>query len=176
MIRRPPRSTLFPYTTLFRSPPFEAKLHSVNGQEANIRTAQEAERIVAAVRDKTFVVQAIERKEKKRNPVAPFITSRLQQEAARKLRFSPKKTMTLAQQLYEGMDIGKEGPLGLITYMRTDSTRIAREAAEEARQVIRERFGAQYIPSTPNVYKTQKAAQEAHEAIRPTSARRDPEP
>src|SRR5206468_1285286 len=108
-------------------PPFEAKLHSVNGQEANIRTAQEAERIVAEVRDKTFVVQAIERKEKKRNPVAPFITSRLQQEAARKLRFSPKKTMTLAQQLYEGMDIGKEGPLGLITYMRTDSTRIARE-------------------------------------------------
>src|SRR6059036_416510 len=156
-------------------PPFEAKLHSVNGQEANIRTAQEAERIVAAVRDKTFVVQAIERKEKKRNPVAPFITSRLQQEAARKLRFSPKKTMTLAQQLYEGMDIGKEGPLGLITYMRTDSTRIASEAAEEARQVIRERFGAQYLPSTPNVYKTQKAAQEAHEAIRPTSAHRDPE-
>ena len=156
-------------------PPFEAKLHSVNGQEASIRTAQEAERIVAAVRDKTFVVQVIERKEKKRNPVAPFITSRLQQEAARKLRFSPKKTMTLAQQLYEGMDIGKEGPLGLITYMRTDSTRIASEAAEEARQVIRERFGAQYLPSTPNVYKTQKAAQEAHEAIRPTSARRDPE-
>src|SRR6266852_5546350 len=85
-------------------PPFEAKLHSVNGREADIRTAQEAERIVAAVRDKTFVVQAIERKEKKRNPVAPFITSRLQQEAARKLRFSPKKTMTLAQQLYEGVD------------------------------------------------------------------------
>src|SRR5881296_3968267 len=156
-------------------PPFETKLHSVNGQEASIRTAQEAERIVAAVRDKTFVVQAIERKEKKRNPVAPFITSRLQQEAARKLRFSPKKTMTLAQQLYEGVDIGKEGPTGLITYMRTDSTRIAREAAEEARQVIRERFGAEYLPATPNVYKTQKAAQEAHEAIRPTSAARDPE-
>src|SRR5216684_4295887 len=156
-------------------PAFEAKFHSVNGREADIRTAQEAERIVAAVRGKTFVVQAIERKEKKRNPVAPFITSRLQQEAARKLRFSPKKTMTLAQQLYEGMDIGKEGPLGLITYTRTDSTRIAREAAEEARQVIRERFGTQYLPSTPNVFKTQKAAQDAHEAIRPTSIHRDPE-
>src|SRR2546430_256512 len=156
-------------------PPFEAKLHSVNGQEADIRTAQEAERIVAAVRDKTFVVQTIERKERKRNPVAPFITSRLQQEAARKLRFSPKKTMTLAQQLYEGMDIGKEGPLGLMTYMRTDSTRIAREAAEEARQVIRERFGSQYLPSTPNVYWTQTTDQDAHEAIRPTSVRRDPE-
>src|SRR5438445_1073908 len=156
-------------------PPFEAKLHSVDGQEADIGTAQEAERVVAAVRDKTFVVQAIERKEKKRNPVAPFITSRLQQEAARKLRFSPKKTMTLAQQLYEGMDIGKEGPVGLITYMRTDSTRIAAEAAEEARQVIRARFGNDSLPATPNVFKTQKAAQEAHEAIRPTSARRDPE-
>src|SRR5947208_2656886 len=156
-------------------PPFEAKLHSVNGREADISTAPEAERIVAAVRGKTFIVQAIERKEKKRNPVAPFITSRLQQDAARKLRFSPKKTMTLAQQLYEGMDIGKEGPVGLITYMRTDSTRIAREAAEEARQVIRERFGNQYLPATPNVFKTQKAAQEAHEAIRPTGAHRDPE-
>src|SRR2546426_3593499 len=156
-------------------PPFEAKLHSVNGREADISTAPEAERIVAAVRGKTFIVQAIERKEKKRNPVAPFITSRLQQEAARKLRFSPKKTMTLAQQLYEGVDIGKEGPTGLITYMRTDSTRIAREAAEEARQLIRERFGSEYLPATLNVFKTQKAAQDAHEAIRPTSIHRDPE-
>jgi len=156
-------------------PPFEAKLHSINSQEADVRTAQEAECVVAAVRDKTFVVLSIERKEKKRNPVAPFITSRLQQEAARKLRFSPKKTMTLAQHLYEGMEIGKEGPVGLITYMRTDSTRVAAEAAEEARQIIRARFGSQYLPATPNVFKTQKAAQEAHEAIRPTSAHRDPE-
>src|SRR5438128_4670395 len=156
-------------------PPFEAKLHSVNGREADISTAPEAERIVAAVRGKTFIVQAIERKEKKRNPVAPFITRRLQQEAARKLRFTPKKTMTLAQQLYEGTEIGQEGPVGLITYMRTDSPRISHEAAEEARRLIRERFGDQYLPATPNVYKTQKAAQEAHEAIRPTSAGRDPE-
>jgi DNA topoisomerase-1 len=155
--------------------PFEAKLHSLNGQDAVIATAQEAERIVADVRGKDFIVQSIERKEKKRNPVAPFITSRLQQEAARKLRFTPKKTMTLAQQLYEGMEIGKEGPVGLITYMRTDSPRIANEAVEEARQVVRERFGAEYLPAAPNVYKTQKAAQEAHEAIRPTSAHRDPE-
>jgi DNA topoisomerase-1 len=156
-------------------PPFEAKLHSVNGQDAVISAAPEAERIVAAVQGKDFTVRSIERKEKKRNPVAPFITSRLQQEAARKLRFTPKKTMMLAQQLYEGMEIGKEGPVGLITYMRTDSTRIAKEAAEEAREVIRERFGAEYLPKTLNVYKTQKAAQEAHEAIRPTSAHRDPE-
>ncbi|MGH7209164.1 MAG: type I DNA topoisomerase [Nitrospiraceae bacterium] len=156
-------------------PPFEARLKSINGRDADIATAQAAEHIVAAVRGTDFVVQSIERQEKRRNPVAPFITSRLQQEAARKLRFSPKKTMTLAQQLYEGTEIGQEGPVGLITYMRTDSTRVSNEAAEEARRLIRERFGDQYLPATPNVYKTQKAAQEAHEAIRPTSAGRDPE-
>jgi DNA topoisomerase-1 len=156
-------------------PPFAAKLNSINGQDADISNGQAAERIVIAVQGKDFVIQSIERKEKKRNPVAPFITSRLQQEAARKLRFTSKKTMTLAQQLYEGIEIGNEGPVGLITYMRTDSPRISNEAAEEARQLIRERFGADYLPATPNVYKTQKAAQEAHEAIRPTSAHRDPE-
>ncbi len=156
-------------------PPFDAKLHSINGQDAEIGTADEAKRVVDDVQGKAFVVQAIERKEKRRNPVAPFITSRLQQEAARKLRFTPKKTMMLAQQLYEGMEIGTEGPLGLITYMRTDSTRISNEAAEETRRLISERFGQPYLPSTPNVYKTQKAAQEAHEAIRPTSVARDPE-
>ena len=155
-------------------PPFDAKLHSVNGQEAVIPSETEATRIVQDIQGKDFVVQTIERKEKRRNPVAPFITSRLQQDAARKLRFSSKKTMMLAQQLYEGMEIGKEGPVGLITYMRTDSTRISDEAAEEARQVIRDRFGDNYLPGTRNVYKNQKAAQEAHEAIRPTSAHRDP--
>jgi DNA topoisomerase-1 len=155
-------------------PPFDAKLHSVNGQEAVLPSETEATRIVQDIQGKDFVVQTIERKEKRRNPVAPFITSRLQQDAARKLRFSSKKTMMLAQQLYEGMEIGKEGPVGLITYMRTDSTRISDESAEEARQLIRERFGDNYLPGTRNVYKNQKAAQEAHEAIRPTSAHRDP--
>ncbi len=156
-------------------PAFEAKLHSVNGQDAEIGTGEQAQQILNAVQGKTFVVQSIERKEKKRNPVAPFITSRLQQEAARKLHFTPKKTMTLAQQLYEGIEIGSEGPTGLITYMRTDSPRVSLEATEDARAVIRERFGMEYLPAAPNVYKTQKAAQEAHEAIRPTSAGRDPE-
>jgi DNA topoisomerase-1 len=156
-------------------PPFEAKLHSIDGQEADVSSAESAQEIVDAVRGKAFVVQAIERKEKRRNPVATFITSRLQQEAARKLHFTPKKTMTLAQQLYEGVEVGAEGSTGLITYMRTDSTRISAEAAEEARQVIRARYGDDYLPATPNVYKTQKAAQEAHEAIRPTSAAREPE-
>jgi DNA topoisomerase-1 len=156
-------------------PPFEAKLHSINGEEASIGTAEAAQKVVSAIEGKPFTVTAIERKEKKRNPVAPFITSRLQQEAARKLHFTPKKTMTLAQQLYEGIEIGAEGQTGLITYMRTDSPRISQEATADARQVIQERFGAEYLPATPNVYKTQKAAQEAHEAIRPTSAARDPE-
>lgn len=156
-------------------PPFEARLHSINGEEAAIATAEQAQKVVAALEGKTFTVTSVERKEKKRNPVAPFITSRLQQEAARKLRFTPKKTMTLAQQLYEGIEIGAEGATGLITYMRTDSPRISQEAMADARQVILERFGQEYLPGTPNVYKTQKAAQEAHEAIRPTSAGRDPE-
>ena len=156
-------------------PTFEAKLYSINGEEATIASSEEAQRVVAAIQGKTLTVESIERKEKKRNPVAPFITSRLQQEAARKLHFSPKKTMTLAQQLYEGMEIGTEGATGLITYMRTDSPRISNEAMADARQVIQDRFGAEYLPATPNVYKTQKAAQEAHEAIRPTSASRDPE-
>ena len=118
-------------------PAFEAKLHSVNGQDADIGTGERAQQILDAVQGKPFVVQSIERKEKKRNPVAPFITSRLQQEAARKLHFSPKKTMTLAQQLYEGIEIGAEGPTGLITYMRTDSPRISQEATEDARVVRR---------------------------------------
>ncbi len=156
-------------------PSFEAKLHSIDGGEASIENTEQASRIVGEVQGKTFVVQSIERREKKRNPVAPFITSRLQQEASRKLHFSPKKTMTLAQQLYEGIEIGAEGATGLITYMRTDSPRISNEAMIDAREVIQTRFGAEYLPATPNVYKTSKAAQEAHEAIRPTSAARDPE-
>jgi DNA topoisomerase I len=156
-------------------PPFEAKLHSINGEEASISNADQAQQVVAAIQGKAFTVTSIERKEKRRNPVAPFITSRLQQEAARKLHFTPKKTMTLAQQLYEGIEIGAEGSTGLITYMRTDSPRISNEAMTEAREVIQSRFGSEYLPEKPNVYKTQKAAQEAHEAIRPTSAARDPE-
>ena len=156
-------------------PPFDAKLITINGKEAVVSSSDEAEHIVHAVQNKTFLVQSLEKKDRRRNPAAPFITSRLQQEAARKLRFSPKKTMVLAQQLYEGLEIGTEGPTGLITYMRTDSPRISEEAAQEAKEIILERFGEAYIPATPHVYKTSKAAQEAHEAIRPTSAKRDPE-
>ncbi len=105
----------------------------------------------------------------KRNPVAPFITSTLQQEAARKLRFSVKRTMMIAQRLYEGIELGKEGSVGLITYMRTDSTRVLRKTLDEVRGYITGKYGQRYIPCrAPNVYKSKKAAQDAHEAIRPT--------
>ncbi len=154
---------------------FFAKLHSINGESVEISTGEQADTIVEALKTKQFIVSDIEQKERKRNPLPPFITSRLQQDASRKLRYSPKRTMMLAQQLYEGVNIGEEGPVGLITYMRTDSTRIADEATAEVRTLIGETIGPEYLPAKAPVYKTQKAAQEAHEAIRPTSVTRTPE-
>jgi len=122
-----------------------------------------------------YIVRSVTTREKKRNPVPPFITSTLQQEASRKLRFSVKRTMGLAQRLYEGVALGKEGPTGLITYMRTDSTRVSADALAEARQFIGERWGAQYVPESPNIYRSKKDAQDAHEAVRPTSVAKTPE-
>src|SRR5271163_2194024 len=122
-----------------------------------------------------YLVHSVSTKEKKRNPVPPFITSTLQQEASRKLRFSVKRTMILAQRLYEGVELGTEGSVGLITYMRTDSPRVSNEALDEVRGLIKDRFGAQFVPEAPNVYKSKKDAQEAHEAIRPSSAIRTPD-
>ena len=156
-------------------PPFEARLQEYRGNSVEIHTGEEADRILQDLQGAVFTVSAIDKTDRYRNPPPPFITSRLQQEAARKLRFTAKKTMMLAQRLYEGIEIGEKGPVGLITYMRTDSPRVSTEAQAEAVEVIESRFGKGYLPPTPNVYKTQKAAQEAHEAIRPTSARRDPE-
>jgi len=156
-------------------PMFEARLQEFQGSSLEIHTQEEADRALQALREASFTVSGVEKNEKRRNPPPPFITSRLQQDASRKLRFTAKKTMMLAQRLYEGIEIGKEGPVGLITYMRTDSTRISPEAQTEAADVIQARYGTQYLPAKPNVYKTPKAAQEAHEAIRPTSAQRDPE-
>ena len=121
-----------------------------------------------------YVVRAVTRGERRRSPAPPFITSTLQQEAGRKLGFTAKKTMTLAQQLYEGIDLGGEGPVGLITYMRTDSVQVAREAQEETRALIGKRFGREYLPETPPVYRSRGRAQEAHEAIRPSDVARDP--
>ncbi len=142
-----------------------------------IGDADSAQAIVADLDGASYAVRKITRKDKKRTPAPPFTTSTLQQEAGRKLGFSAKRTMIVAQQLYEGVDIGgDEGTVGLITYMRTDSFNIAREAQEEARDVILNRFGADYLPEKPPVYRTKaKGAQEAHEAIRPTSSRRTPE-
>ncbi|MGD0135937.1 MAG: type I DNA topoisomerase [Bryobacteraceae bacterium] len=122
-----------------------------------------------------YLVHSVGTKEKKRNPVPPFITSTLQQESSRKLRFSVKRTMMLAQRLYEGVELGAEGSVGLITYMRTDSTRVSADALEEVRGLIKDRYGAPFVPASPNVYKSKKDAQDAHEAIRPSSARRTPD-
>jgi DNA topoisomerase-1 len=156
-------------------PPFQARLHEIQGERVTIRTEAETQRILQDLEGASFAVSHIDQKEKRRSPSAPFITSRLQQDSARKLRFPAKKTMMLAQRLYEGIEIGAEGQVGLITYMRTDSPRIAPEALEGVRGYIQDSFGQPYLPPQPNVYKTQKAAQEAHEAIRPTSVKRDPE-
>jgi DNA topoisomerase-1 len=156
-------------------PPFEAKLFKAHGQKAKIPNEQEAKKIIEEIRGLSFRVSSIETKPLKRKPPAPFTTSKLQQEAYRRLKFSAKKTMILAQQLYEGVELGPEGPVGLITYMRTDSVRVAPHALEAVRKYILGSFGEGYLPSKPNVFKSAKGAQEAHEAIRPTSVERTPE-
>jgi DNA topoisomerase-1 len=143
--------------------------------EIHIRNREEADQIVSDLGRQRFVVASVTTKEKRRNPVPPFTTPKLQQEAARKLRFSVKKTMQIAQRLYEGVEIGREGLVGLITYMRTDSTRVAESALEEARKLIASEFGPDYLPEKPIQYKSKKGAQDAHEAIRPTSVFRTPE-
>jgi DNA topoisomerase-1 len=159
-----------------RKPPvIVARLIKRNDASLEIPDQAAADRLVSALTGAEYVVKSVETREKKRHPVPPFITSTLQQEASRKLRFSVKRTMMLAQRLYEGVDLGSEGSVGLISYMRTDSTRVASEALVEARQLIAERFGNQYLPPSPNVYRSKKDAQDAHEAIRPTSALRAPE-
>jgi len=156
-------------------PDFEAKLFKSGKDKVKIENGEQAQAILEDLKGASYKVDKIDKKERKRNPSPPFTTSTLQQEAARKLRFPAKKTMMLAQNLYEGLEIGEEGAVGLITYMRTDSTRISEEAQAEARQYILEKYGSEYVPQTPHKYKTQKAAQEAHEAIRPTSVYRLPE-
>ena len=161
-------------------PPFVAQLDQAYGKKIDLKknkigTDAEAQAIVAAARDASFLVESLEKKKKKRNPSPPFITSTMQMDANRKLRFSAKKTMTLAQKLYEGIELGADGPTGLITYMRTDSTRISNEAVEEARGYITEAFGEQFLPAKPNIFKTSKSAQDAHEAIRPTDVRNTPD-
>jgi DNA topoisomerase I len=154
---------------------FQAKLLQKNGEKFAIPDKTVADAVMADITGKDFTVAKVNKKEQRRNPSAPFITSTLQQESYRKLGYSTKKTMMLAQQLYEGIDLKEEGTtVGLISYMRTDSTRIAKEAQEEVRSMIEKEYGAQYLPKEPRVYKMKKEAQDAHEAIRPTSALRKP--
>lgn len=151
-----------------RKPAFWAKLARYRGDKVEIKDAQAAEAVSSELRSTSFVLSKIERKTRRRMPSPPFITSTMQQEAARKLRFTAKKTMTVAQQLYEGVELGEEGAVGLITYMRTDSTRIAAEAQQAAREFIGKTYGKDFLPEKPPVYKSKASAQEAHEAVRPT--------
>ncbi len=156
-------------------PAFTAKLTREDNQKITIPDGDRAHKIVAALQQAPFTVEKVRKKTVKRNPLPPFITSKLQQEAIRKLRFSAKKTMAVAQQLYEGLDIGPGEPEGLITYMRTDSTRISKEAAAEAMDLIKNTFGPEYALESPRNFKNKKKAQDAHEAIRPTSVHNTPE-
>ncbi len=159
-----------------RQPPvFEAKLVKKEGQKISVPDAAAAQAIVDTVSNAPFTVSKVSQKTVRRNPQPPFITSKLQQEAIRKLRFSAKKTMLIAQQLYEGIDLGPGEPVGLITYMRTDSTRISAEAAHEALDLIRSTHGADYAMEEPRFFKNRKKVQDAHEAIRPTSVYHTPE-
>ncbi len=150
-------------------PEFSAKLIEINGEKAKITNQESAEKIAGELeRINVFQIVKLEKKERKRKPPEPFITARLQQEASKRLGFPAKKTMSIAQQLYEGVDLGEEGRVGLITYMRTDSVRVSEQAIFSARKKIKEIFGEEYLPSKPNIYRSRKGAQEAHEAIRPT--------
>jgi DNA topoisomerase-1 len=154
---------------------FIATLERKGKDKIKVPSGKEAEDIKKAVQGAKFKISSIEIKEKNLTPQPAFITSRLQAEASRVLRFSPKRTMMLAQKLYEGVEIGKEGQVGLITYMRTDSVRVSMEAINEARSYIEKTFGAPYVPQKPNFYKNKKSAQDAHEAIRPAAVLMTPE-
>ncbi len=159
-----------------REPPaFVAELASHQGKRIKLTDAGEVEKVIEDLEGADFRVAKVEQKPRRRVPLPPFITSSLQMEASRKLRLAPSRTMRLAQRLYEGIELGPEGPVGLITYMRTDSTRVAAEALGAVRGFIRETFGQEYLPKTPHKYKSPRGAQEAHEAIRPTSVLRRPE-
>ena len=156
-------------------PPFTAKLIKKNGEKIKIPDEKTSNVIIEELSEEKFIVEKIQKKTVKRNPSPPFITSKLQQESIRKLRFSAKKTMMVAQQLYEGIELSPGEPEGLITYMRTDSTRISNEASMEALKLVRDKFGDEYALQKPRFFKNRKKVQDAHEAIRPTSVFKTPE-
>ena len=158
-----------------KPPVLTARLAKKDGENFKIGNAGASNAVLAAIDGAEYKVQSVGTKEKRRNPVPPFITSTLQQESARKLRFSVKRTMGLAQRLYEGVEMGSEGAVGLITYMRTDSVRVSDTALQDVREFIPKRYGDAYLPAKPNFYKGKKDAQDAHEAIRPTSVALTPD-
>jgi DNA topoisomerase-1 len=157
-------------------PKFLARLTHIDGKKAHITDGAVANELAARFRViAPYTLNSVERKERKKNPPPPFITSKLQQVAFNRLGFSAKRTMAIAQGLYEGVDLGEMGPQGLITYMRTDSTRVSAEAIDRVRQFIGSQYGADYVPEKPNFYASKKGAQDAHEAIRPTNMELPPE-
>jgi DNA topoisomerase-1 len=158
-----------------KPPAFDARFVGKGEEKIEVPNGEEAEKIRVALEKADWVVRTVDKKERRRNAAPPFTTSKLQQDSSRKLRFSVKRTMMIAQRLYEGVELGEEGSIGLITYMRTDSVRVAPEAIQEVREYVGKEYGPTYLPETPNTYKEKKDAQGAHEAIRPTSAMRHPD-
>ncbi|HEX3942314.1 MAG TPA: type I DNA topoisomerase, partial [Acidobacteriaceae bacterium] len=162
---------------------FTARFVGIDGSKASVETVDapslpnraEADAVLAALKTAKWSVRNVEKKERRRNPTAPFTTSKLQQDASRQLGFSVRRTMGVAQRLYEGIELGSEGSTGLITYMRTDSTRVSPDAIEEVRSWIDQKHGKAYLPAAPNTFKSKKDAQDAHEAIRPTGVERHPD-
>jgi DNA topoisomerase I len=158
-----------------KSSAFDARFVGRGEEKTEIPNEEESKKILAALETAQWSVRNIEKKERRRSPAPPFTTSRFQQDASRKLRFSVKRAMMIAQRLYEGVELGEEGSVGLITYMRTDSVRVSNDAVAEVREMIASSFGKEFLPETPNAYKSKKEAQEAHEAIRPSSVARHPD-
>jgi DNA topoisomerase-1 len=158
-----------------KPPAFDARFVGKGEEKVEVNNGEEAEKIRAALEKADWLVRSVDKKERRRNATPPFTTSKLQQDSSRKLRFSVKRTMMIAQRLYEGVEMGEEGSVGLITYMRTDSTRVSPDAIKEVREYIGSEYGPQYLPEQPNAYKEKKEAQAAHEAIRPTSVVNHPD-
>jgi len=158
-----------------KPPAFDARFVGKGEEKVEVTNGEDAEKIRVALEKAEWVVRSVDKKERRRNAAPPFTTSKLQQDSSRKLRFSVKRTMMIAQRLYEGVELGEEGSVGLITYMRTDSTRVAPEAITEVREYVGKEYGTNYLPEAPNTFKEKKDSQGAHEAIRPTSAMRHPD-
>jgi len=167
--------TIDAHLSASKPPAFDARFIGRGDEKTEIPNEEEATKIRTALEKAQWSVRNIEKRERRRSPAPPFTTSKLQQDASRKLRFSVKRAMMIAQRLYEGIDLGEEGSVGLITYMRTDSVRVSNDAITEVRGFIADSYGKEFLPEAPNVYKSKKEAQEAHEAIRPTSVARHPD-